>query len=241
MKNTLYEYFDQGTVIETINQIPSAITWLNLDHSIFASNETCLKLSGFTTQAKAEGNSYINMPCQASECYQEFIAEDERAKKIISPVEFLGLYCFHKDEWKVTYGTKSLIKNSEKQPAGICAHAIEIKDLYITNFVGRLMQLENHFKFSNKKLQLSYRLTDAISTDTFSLTKSQSECLFYLLRGFNVPMIAQKLFISRRTVESHIENIKLKAGCFTKPQLIEKALHEGWLNTIPKSILKRSL
>jgi hypothetical protein len=94
MRDTLYHHFNQASVLEAINQMPGAITWLNLDHSIFAANHIGLAISGFLKQHKAEGNSYIDMPCPVSECYQEFIAQDERAKQSTTPAEFLGLYCF---------------------------------------------------------------------------------------------------------------------------------------------------
>lgn len=241
MQDTLYRHFNQASVLEAINQIPSAITWLNLDHSIFAANHTCLSISGFIKQDKAEGNSYINMPCPVSECYQEFIAQDERAKQSTAPTEFLGLYCYHNDDWKVTYGTKSLIKSKDGQPIGICANIVEIKNSYMNNFLAQLMRLEGHLKSPQARQQLSYQLAETVPSDAFSLTERQLECLFYLLRGFSVPMIAERLFVSKRTVESHIENIKLKLDCFTRTELIEKALHYGWIGIMPKSILKMGI
>lgn len=237
MEYTLYQHFNQGAVLEAINQLASGVSWLNLDHSLFVSNQICLNLSGFMKQDKAEGKSYIDMPCSVSECYQEFIAQDKKAEQGAA-AEFLGLYCYHNGEWKVTHCTKSLIKNSDGQPVGVCANIVEIKSSYMTRFLTQLMQLESHFKSRKGQAQLCYQLTDTASSDTFSLTERQSECLFYLLRGFTVPMIAERLFVSRRTVESHIENIKLKVGCFTKSELVEKALHEGWIGTMPKSLLK---
>lgn len=237
MEHTLYKCFNQAAVLGAINQMPNMVFWTNLDHTFFAVNSTVLKFCGFPNQAKAEGSSYAYMPCKASECYQEFMAQDREA---ISKgmLETLGLYCYHNDEWKILYGTKSLIKNSKGQSVGICGNFMEIKSVYISNFLSQLTQLESYFKFPKAQRQLCYQLTDTISCGDFPLTERQSECLFYLLRGFTVPMIAERLAVSKRTVESHIENIKLKAGCFTKQGLLEKALYEGWTGMMPRNILK---
>jgi DNA-binding CsgD family transcriptional regulator len=237
MEHTLYKSFNQSAVLQTINQMPNMVFWTNLDHTFFAVNPTVLKLCGFLSQAKAEGRSYAHMPCKASECYQDFMAQDREATNK-GTLETLGLYCYYGNDWKILYGTKSLIKDSEDQPIGVCGSFMEVKNIYISNFLSQLTQLESYFKFPKAQRQLCYQLTDTISCGNFPLTERQSECLFYLLRGFTVPMIAERLAVSKRTVESHIENIKLKAGCFTKPELLEKALYEGWTGMMPRNILK---
>ncbi len=53
------------------------------------------------------------------------------------------------------------------------------------------------------------------------LTGRQKECLYLLLQGFSAKMIAQKLGLSSRTIETHIEGIKNRLGCFRKSEIIE--------------------
>ncbi len=43
-----------------------------------------------------------------------------------------------------------------------------------------------------------------------ALTRREKEIVTLLLKGFNNPMIAEKLFISRHTVEQHRKNINTK-------------------------------
>jgi DNA-binding CsgD family transcriptional regulator len=54
------------------------------------------------------------------------------------------------------------------------------------------------------------------------LTQREKQCLTYLAKGYNSKQIAKKLSISPRTIEFHLDNIKLKSGCATKSQLIER-------------------
>jgi DNA-binding CsgD family transcriptional regulator len=54
------------------------------------------------------------------------------------------------------------------------------------------------------------------------LTTRENECLYYLLAGKSAKQTAAILNISQRTVEFHLDNIKLKAGCRTKIELAGK-------------------
>lgn len=48
----------------------------------------------------------------------------------------------------------------------------------------------------------------------------EKECLEYLCQGLTLKMIAKKLNISPKTVETYIERAKVKFGCHNKAQLI---------------------
>jgi LuxR family quorum-sensing system transcriptional regulator SolR len=50
------------------------------------------------------------------------------------------------------------------------------------------------------------------------------DCIKYLLMGKTMREISEKLFISPRTVETHLENIKNKLGCNKKSEAISKLL-----------------
>jgi DNA-binding CsgD family transcriptional regulator len=56
------------------------------------------------------------------------------------------------------------------------------------------------------------------------LSKRESECLHYLVQGKTAKQTAQILSISHRTVETYIENLKLKLKCKNKAELMVKAL-----------------
>lgn len=54
------------------------------------------------------------------------------------------------------------------------------------------------------------------------LSKRETEIVKYTIRGKSAKIIAKILEISPRTVEQHLENIKLKLGVSSKAELIEK-------------------
>ncbi len=55
-----------------------------------------------------------------------------------------------------------------------------------------------------------------------SLTKRELSCLMELFKGKSAKQIAEDLFISPRTVESHISNIKAKLDCQNIVELVTK-------------------
>lgn len=62
-----------------------------------------------------------------------------------------------------------------------------------------------------------------------SLTSKEIECCYYLINGLSFKGIANKLAISPRTVESHINNVKIKTQCPTKELLICYLNYKRWI------------
>ena len=56
------------------------------------------------------------------------------------------------------------------------------------------------------------------------ITSREAVCLQYLTRGYSAKELARILLISHRTVESYINNIKLKVDCYKRSDLINFAL-----------------
>lgn len=87
--------------------------------------------------------------------------------------------------------------------------------------------------------QNSYMLNAVFNN--IKLTERQSEVLFYILRGKTAKQIARYLNLSSRTVEEYLSQLKYKFNAGNKHDLIDKAIAEGFLNTIPESIFKTQL
>lgn len=58
----------------------------------------------------------------------------------------------------------------------------------------------------------------------FLLTKREQECLPLIKKGMSNKIIARRLNISPRTVDSHLESIKRKLECNNKYELINKLI-----------------
>ncbi len=70
--------------------------------------------------------------------------------------------------------------------------------------------------------------------EDIQLSHAQLNCLFYLVQGLKYEDIATKVFLSRRTVENHINTVRFKLSCENKKSLIEKIKSSRYLMSLIK-------
>ena len=56
-----------------------------------------------------------------------------------------------------------------------------------------------------------------------SCSVREIEVMKLLLEGYSASQIGKEIFLSRRTIEHHLERIKDKLGCTSRAELIQKA------------------
>ncbi len=64
------------------------------------------------------------------------------------------------------------------------------------------------------------------------LTFREAQCAYYLYQGKTIRKVAAILNVSSRTVETHVNNLKIKIGCRKKSDLIEILYSSGMLDDI---------
>jgi DNA-binding NarL/FixJ family response regulator len=89
--------------------------------------------------------------------------------------------------------------------------------------------LEGKNYFSQEILSgLVRRLTEKPKpVRSHELTERESEVLFYICKGYSNKEIAETLFLSKRTVDKHRENLLLKTGCKNTAGLVMFAIQSG--------------
>lgn len=93
-----------------------------------------------------------------------------------------------------------------------------------------LSQLDNKLDLGIQNYTLGHH------HNKFKLTERECECVFLLIRGKTAKEIAGLLSLSKRTVESYIENIKNKMNCQNKVEILVKAISNGYQNQIPSRL-----
>lgn len=86
---------------------------------------------------------------------------------------------------------------------------------------------EKVLEFNNKLFTKRYCLSTG--QKEFNLSWREVECLFYKSQGFTAKHIARNCDISPRTVETYLNNIRIKSGLATVNQLIYLCKEEGLL------------
>ena len=84
-----------------------------------------------------------------------------------------------------------------------------------------LQPLTQTLQLINKIGLLRSTYTNNKLNDASIFSNRETEVLQQLVRGKSAKQIADCLYISKRTVEHHIENMKIKAQCSSKYELIE--------------------
>jgi DNA-binding CsgD family transcriptional regulator len=127
---------------------------------------------------------------------------------------------------------KKPILDEEGNAVGILGQANILVDNVLSKSLYDTNQLDKKQTALSGYSPKSYKVADY--HEHFKLSKRESECLFLMIRGKNSKEIGLFLNISSRTVEGHIENIKLKFNCNTKSELVAEAIEKGLIDIIPK-------
>lgn len=71
------------------------------------------------------------------------------------------------------------------------------------------------------------RLSNAAADGSPSLTARETEVLRLVAKGYTYPQIAERLVLSVRTVQNHVQNTLTKLQLHNKAQLVRYALEQG--------------
>lgn len=127
----------------------------------------------------------------------------------------------HNEERMITYlmelGVHSyLLKDTEQGELTRAIQDVVQRDYYFNDYVAHAMR-----KGFQRKQRAKPRLTQNIT-----LTKRETEVLQLIAEELTTPQIAERLFISPRTVEGHRENMMQKLGAKNTAGLILKAIRQ---------------
>lgn len=200
-------------------------------------NEKATSWLGFRKKDDAIGRTHLDIKCKAAEISHTWVAQEElMVEKKLDRLKFLSYQSYANNDWKLVIGEKKLI--SYQNTTLILCYITDITNCNLVD-TSRFFK-EGEYPNDFFKNQFCYSIMENTEQLSFNFTKRQYECLFYLVRGKAMKQIAGILNISQRTVEEHIDNAKILAGCKSKNALIEKLIACGFMNFIPESLFKES-
>jgi len=82
---------------------------------------------------------------------------------------------------------------------------------------------ENAFELDTRVLKKKAFLKEMGVDCDKRLTEREADILKLVVQGYSAGKIASQIYLSKRTVEHHIERVKEKLGCGSKVELVQKA------------------
>lgn len=145
----------------------------------------------------------------------------QRALEIIPDLKIIAFTMFGDEEYyykMIDLGVKGFIlKSSGINELEKAISEVMIGESYFSNEVLRKI-ISNLGRKNNTK-----------SNENTSLTTRELEVLQQICLGLNNEEIAQKLFISPKTIKSHRSNLLEKTGCKNTPALMLLAIKNKWV------------
>lgn len=199
-------------------------------------NNRQTEIMGYRSDAEIVGNTYSRFKGIPSNVAEKFITEDLQVMRENKPMRFLSYYQYNDGRWHLLLGDKSLLLDNEGKITGILSVAKDVTNSGLIDLSRFMFDAGKKYTQKSKKTGFGYLIANADSNNIF--TKKEMPIIFYFLRGKTAKEIAHIISRSEKTINFHLDAIKIKSGVFNKSDLIEKLIHEGYMNIIPDEIFR---
>ncbi|NRA46303.1 MAG: hypothetical protein HRU09_15225 [Oligoflexales bacterium] len=217
---------------EFIRYLPSFTELRSTEGELIIGNDKNISLQGFKSLYEAEGTTYLDFKCDAGAMHESFSAQTKLAiERKGKPQNFLTYCKYSNDQWIATFGSNTLIYKDQK-PYGVLCSMEPVENNGMLD-LSRFVFTEN-FQSIKSKDQFSFTINGF--KDDFDLTEREKQVVFHLIRGRTSKTIADRLKITKRTVDFHLDNLKTKLNCPNKEALVEKLIAEGFMSLLPESM-----
>jgi DNA-binding CsgD family transcriptional regulator len=216
-----------------LSQMPGGIFIKNVGEtssSYLYTNPMMTKVLGYNKLEEVIGIHDYDMRSPASEAAELFNIND---KKILSDGArtFLNVYPYPYGKTIGLYVIKAPYTSENREEKTVICNAIPI--FRNQNILHQLTSVQG-FK-SGGIYEFSHNYDD------LDLSKRQAECFYFTLKGKSTKEIARILSISARTVQGHIEEVKLKLSVRTRSELFDFAFEHGLTQIIPTTLFQNEI
>ena len=221
--------------LSILNYLPGYIACMDRDNKYnYYVNDQCAHVNGYENAEEIYETRMDEIRCKAAESAHLWIEQNQMVLKTNKSIKVLDIHPYRNDEIKMLFSQKNPVLDDKCNPIAILYHGIEINQNNLTKILMNIMELDKRYQIDNNINHRSYYIGN--SSQDSSLTNREIECLFHVVRGKTAREIGKILFISKRTVETHIANMKSKLDCVTKSDLIDSAVANNLVNLLPEAI-----
>jgi len=215
-------------------QLPGIIGFKDKDSVFLGCNKNAANITGFSSMDDYVGRTDYELRCDAVKSAKIFRSHDRIAMKEGKSIT-LEIHRYGDQRIHAFLVNKSAIFNNSGCLFGTSFNGIDATSI-LSMDIGKLM-LEDYRRFYGNKHCIAQVQSVGCASFDIKLTRRESECIFYLIRGKTAKEIAAILSRGQRTIETHLENLKKKFGVNTKSALIDAAIASGYMNHFPEHFL----
>ena len=190
-----------------IQQLPGLTVILDRDSKILCSNNYTAKMLGFNSESSLLGCDAHDLRCPAVENADEYIQQDQYVITNRCHLMMLDVHVYADNQQKILLTKKvPLMINGEVH--GTICHCTELMTTTMKSIADILIDSDSQYYSRKQSGERSYSIANI--SGNCDLTPRELDCIFYLIRGRSLRQTSKLLGISARTVETHVNNIKLK-------------------------------
>lgn len=199
-------------------------------------NHQQTEIMGYKSDNEIVGNNYHRFKGIPTNIAEGFVAEDLAVINEKSPMKFLSYYQYNDGKWHLLLGEKSLIFDDDGYATGIFSHATDITDSGLIDISRFMFDSGKKYRQKAHKTGFGCIITDVDKHKIFS--PKEMLVIFYFIRGKTAKEIAHIICRSEKTVNFHLDAIKIKTNATNKSDLLEKLIHDGYMNIVPEGVFK---
>jgi PAS domain S-box-containing protein len=203
-------------------------------------NNSFADVVGYDNKHEAIGVTDHDLPCDVAACAHLFREQDKEVMQKGRSLRILDVHPCARGEWRAFILSKMPLRDENGAIAGTIFHGEEISEKS-TLELGNILVSVSLPNIGSRQLVSGTSYVISRSCEQPQLTPREAEVLFLLLRCRTAKQISTVLTISVRTVERHVDHLKLKFGAGSKSELLDRAMEMGFLNQIPETLFKQQL
>lgn len=215
-----------------LNHIPCPIAIKSADSVYLGCNDVMASLSGFANQDQLIGKRDFELNCPAAEMHDIFVSQDQQTLTESQPLKSID-FCIYSDlQLHVCFTVKKKLVDQAQRDLVL----FTITEFSPDQLKRKFHKLQINLPELNYNDKVSFTLCKTYPNSSLSLRESQ--CFYYLLRGYSAAQTATALGLSsKRTVEEYIDRIKTKLHCHSKKELIAYGFENRLTHYIPESLI----
>jgi len=192
------------------------------------------RLVGFDKGEQVLGLDERELRCQAAEDHEMFVAQDKQTLKQKS-MRFIYSNFYANSEYHCFYVVKKAIDLSDGS-VGIYTCTQDVPLQAISKYYNDIKT--KSLVANSKYLLIDDNASQASNTTIEIKSEKQKLILHHIICGKSAKEIASLLNLSHRTIEQHTDQLRHQFGCYSKRELIDKAIELGYVSIIPAALLR---